>query len=194
MNMHSRSHTSLMAALTIAALGLVSCASEPPKPLLKESLLEKTATVESINLAARLVSLRGEDGKLFTTAVSAEVKNLSQVKPGDRVVVSYYEGIAAEVKKPGEGVSGVQHTAGDVRAKPGERPSRAVGTMVQTTIQIQSVDTSFNTVTFKRPDGMVRTIAIESADGQRFIRELKPGDQVEVTYAEAFAVEVHPTK
>jgi hypothetical protein len=54
------------------------------------------------------------------------------------------------------------------------------------------VDTSFNTVTFKRSDGMSRTVAIQTPEGQKFIRGLKKGDQVEITYTEAVAMEVKP--
>jgi hypothetical protein len=194
MNTDLRPRSALITALSVAALtlALVSCKSEPPKPFVKESLQEKTATVESINQSARMVSLRGEDGRYLTIAVPPEVKNLAQVKAGDKVVVSYYQGVAAEVKKAGEGVAGVEHTMGDVTAKPGEMPGHAIGSMVRTTVQVESVDTSFHTLTFKRADGMIRVIAVESPDGQRFIGELKPGDHVEVTYAEAVAVSVRP--
>jgi hypothetical protein len=61
-------------------------------------------------------------------------------------------------------------------------------------VTIESVDTSFDTVTFRRPDGLVRTVAIQSPEGRKFIRTLKPGDEVEITYTEAVAVEVVPGK
>jgi hypothetical protein len=39
---------------------------------------------------------------------------------------------------------------------------------------------------------MVRTVAVERPEGQEFIRGLKKGDQVEITYTEALAMEVRP--
>ena len=174
------------------ALVLAACAAPPPKPVTRESLIQKTATVESINLPSRLVTLRGEDGGGFTVVVDPVVRNLDQVKEGDKLVVSYYEGLAAEVKKPGEGVQGVETEVASTRSQPGEKPGGGAGVTMRTTVTIESVDTSFNTVTFKRSDGMSRTVAVQTPEGQKFIRGLKKGDQVEITYTEALAIEVKP--
>jgi len=175
-----------------AALVLAACAAPPPKPVTRDSLVQKTATVESINLPSRLVTLRGEEGGGFTVVVDPSVKNLDQVKVGDKLVVSYYEGLAAEVKKPGEGVEGVETEVSAVKAPPGSKPGGGAGVTMRTTVTIESVDTSFNTVTFKRSDGMSRTVAIQTPEGQKFARGLKKGDQVEITYTEAVAMEVKP--
>ena len=45
------------------------------------------------------------------------------MKAGDKVVVSYYEALAAEVKKPGEGVKGVEADVSSVTAQPGAMPA-----------------------------------------------------------------------
>ena len=179
-------------AAVAAALILAACAAPPPKPAVRENLVQRTATVESIDQASRLVTLRGEDGHAFTLQVSEEVRNLGQVKTGDRVTVSFFEALAAEVKKPGEGVEGVQADVAAVRAEPGERPGAGAGVVLRTTVVIQSVDTQFNTVTFRRSDGASRIVAVQSPEGQQFIRGLRPGDQVEIAYTEAFAIEVKP--
>ena len=179
-------------AAAAAALILAACAAPPPKPATRENLVQRTATVESIDQASRLVTLRGEDGNAFTLLVSEEVRNLPQVKVGDRVTVSFFEALAAEVKKPGEGVQGVQADVSSVRAEPGERPAAGAGVMLRTTVVIEFVDTTFNTVTFKRSDGASRTVAVQSPEGREFIKGLKKGDHVEIAYTEAFAIEVKP--
>ena len=179
-------------AAASAALLVAACAAPPPKPVMRDSLVQKTATVESIDQASRLVTLRGEDGFATTIKVSDEVQNLPQVKEGDKVVVSYYEALAAEVKKPGEGVQGVEADVSTARADPGEMPAAGAGVLLRTTVTIDSVDTQFNTVTFKNADGMLRTVAIQTPEGRKFIKGLRKGDQVEIAYTEAFAVEVKP--
>lgn len=185
--------TSNWAPAAIAAvLVLSACAAPPPKPVVRENLVQRTATVESIDQASRLVTLRGEDGNGFTVQVSDEVRNLDQVKEGDKVSVSFFEALAAEVRKPGEGVQGVQADVAAVRAEPGERPGAGAGVLLRTTVEIVSVDTTFNTVTFRRSDGALRTVAIETPEGRQFIRGLRPGDEVEIAYTEAFAIEVKP--
>lgn len=175
-----------------AALVLAACAAPPPKPAVRESLIQKTATVESIDQASRLVTIRTEDGYATTIKISDAVKNLPQVKAGDKVTVSYYEALAAEVKKPGEGVEGVQADVSTVQAPPGSMPAAGAGVLMRTTVVIDSVDTQFNTVTFKRSDGLLRTVAVQTPQGQKFIKGLKKGDNVEVAYTEALAVEVKP--
>ncbi len=182
----------LYVAAVVSALVVAACSAPPPKPVMKDNLVQKTATIESIDQASRLVTLRGEDGSGTTVKVSDEVRNLSQVKAGDQVVVSYYEAIAAEVKKPGEGVQGVEADVSAVRAEPGAMPGGGAGVLLRTTVTIDSVDTQFNTVTFKNSDGLLRTVAIKTPAGQKFIKGLKKGDQVEVAYTEAFAIEVKP--
>jgi len=180
------------APAAIAALVLAACAAPPPKPVSRENLVQRTATVESIDQASRLVTLRGEEGNAFTLLVSEEVRNLPQVKTGDRVTVSFFEAIAAEVKKPGEGAEGVQADISTVRAEPGERPAAGAGVMLRTTVEIEFVDTTFNTVTFRRSDGASRTVAVQTPEGRQFIRGLRKGDRVEIAYTEAFAIEVKP--
>jgi hypothetical protein len=190
MNTQLKLHT--IAASLLTAATLAGCASEPPEPAIRDAMIQKTATVESVHLPTRMVALRLEDGTTTSVQVGPTVQNLDQVQVGDQVVVSYYEGLAAQVKKPGEGVEGVEETGEVVTARPGERPAGAVGATIRTTVKIESVDKSTDTVTFKRPDGLTRSLAVESPEGKEFIRKLKPGDEVEVTYTEAIAIEVKP--
>ena len=175
-----------------AGLLIAACATEPPKPAMRDSLVQKTATVESIDQASRLVTLRGEDGFARTVKVSNDVRNFPQIREGDKVVVSYYEAIAAEVKKPGEGVQGVEAQVSAARADPGKMPAASSGVMLRTTVTIESVDKKANTVTFRNSDGILRTVDVPSPEGREFIKGLKKGDQVEIAYTEAFAIEVKP--
>lgn len=179
----------LATVLILGTLG-VACKTEPPKPVRQESLQTVTATVEAVYLPTRMLVLRGEQNTTAAVIVGPDVRNLEQVQPGDRVVVSYYQALAAAMKKPGQSGDGVVQDV--VRAPSGERPAGAVEQAITTTVSIESVDTSFETVSFRRADGVVRTIAVESPEGREFIRKLRPGDQVEVTYTEAVAIEVKP--
>ena len=63
---------------------------------------------------------------------------------------------------------------------------------LRTTVTIESVDKQANSVTFRNADGMLRTAEIQTPEGQKFIKGLKKGDQVEIAYTEAFAIEVKP--
>jgi Cu/Ag efflux protein CusF len=157
-----------------------------------ENLESISATVESIDIEKRLVGLKGERGRTATVEVSPDVRNLAQVRVGDKVVVRYYESLAAEVKKKGTSatLNTVDDAAGAVRAAPGDKPGAAVGSVVSTTVVIQSVDTKANVVDFTGPGGMQRTVHVVKPEAQQFIAGLKKGDEVEMTYTEALAVSV----
>lgn len=181
--------------LTIVSLSAASGAmAGDKKPFERTETEEVTASVESVDPSTREMVLKGSQGMRVAMVAGPEVRNLEQIKPGDEVVAVYHQALAAQVKP--RGTATAPPTAADTveRARPGEKPSGAAGVSVATTVQIESVDKSFNTVSFRRSDGIVRTVAVEDPDAQRFIRTLKPGDPVEIVYTEALAVSVVPAK
>jgi hypothetical protein len=185
-----RALVQVISGILLAAV-LTACAHRPTEPFVTDRLVQVTAKIDAIDLPERLVSLSGSGGTA-TISVAPEVRNLEQVQVGDEVVVSYYEGIAAQMRKRGAPNEGFANSAATVRAPEGGRPARAVGQRIATTVRIESVDTSRNTVTFRRQDGLVRTLPIHTPEGRRFIHRLVPGDEVDVMYTEAMAIEVVP--
>ena len=162
-------------AVIAATLAVAALAAEPPKPAMREELVQKTATVESVDQSTRQVTLRLEDGKTSTIVAGPEVRNLAQVKAGDKVVVSYYQALAAEVKKPGEGVEGVEADVSTTRAELGAKPAAGAGVLLRTTVTIESVDPTANTVTFTRSDGTSRTVTIQTPEGKEFVTRSQEG-------------------
>src|SRR5262245_2120007 len=81
---------------------LVACKSTPPDPVAVENTQEVSATVQSIDVQKRLLSLRDDTGEQVTVEVAPAVRNLDQVKPGDKVVARYYESLAAELVARGD--------------------------------------------------------------------------------------------
>lgn len=179
--------------LLISILAAAGCTHEAPKPFVKDAMLQVSATVEAINPVTRMVSMRGPNGPASVVA-GPEVANFDQLQVGDKVTVTYYAGIAAQLNESGAPVPDDADATKTYVAPLGAKPAAGVGQAISTTVRIESVDTSFDTVTFKRPDGFMRTVAVESEDGKKFIRTLKPGDAVDVVYTEAIAVQVTPGK
>lgn len=195
MSSHTSFHTGLGLSSLLLLLG--ACASSPPpEPATIENTEEVSAMVDAIDVSTRMVTLRAEDGETLTVQVSPDVQNLDQVKAGDRVVVRYYEALAAELRK--RGGSGETEApvveAGAVRAPAGARPGAAVGTQVQQTVRIASVDKKNHIVSFFGADGLARSVPVRTPQGQEFAAKLKAGDEVELTYTEALAVSVEPSK
>lgn len=176
---------------------LVACKSTPPDPVNIENTEEVSATVQSIDVERRLLSLRDDSGQQVTVEVAPAVRNLAQVKPGDRVVARYYESLAAELVARGDQSGSTQPPVQDAvigRTAPGDRPGVVVGTENRQTVRITNVDKKNHVVSFFGSDGLARSVPIKTPQGREFIGKLKEGDEVEVRYTEAVAVTVEPVK
>jgi len=192
-NIVLRTFRSALAILSATAL-LAACAPQPPKPLALSESVEASAIVEAIDYSTREVVLRDAQGRQMLVKAGPEVRNLAQVKKGDRVVVRYTEAFAAQVVKPGTGVAGVQADTSMVRAAPGERPAATVGEQIRTTVKVYDVDPYTNTIEVTGPRGYNRRLKVKDPQAIAFIRGLKKGDEVEVTFSEALAISVEPAK
>jgi hypothetical protein len=181
--------------LTLVATAMVTgaLAQEPAKPVVNNKMEQAEATVLAIDPATREVSLRGPKGP-FSVVVDSEVKNLDKVHVGDKVVVSYYQGIAAQMAKGATKAVDPAVATFQTPSQSGARIGGGVGESATTRVIIEDVDTGTNTVAFKRSDGSVHIVAVKSPDMQKFIRTLKRGDAVDVTYTESIAVNVMPSK
>lgn len=181
------------AVLMTVAFALGGCDSRAPTSAEVTDLDEISATVTAVDPAARLITLQDPTlGTEVTFTVDESVRNLPQVEVGDRVTLEYYSGIAAELTDadPAEEVGVLD--VGAARAAPGERPAGAEGARVSAVVEIENVDTRRNTVAFRGADGLVRMIDVRRPEMQDFMRGLRTGDKVRVSYFEAVAVEVAP--
>jgi hypothetical protein len=80
------------------------------------------------------------------------------------------------------------------RAEVGEKPGAAARSVTTVPVTIVSVDTKKNVVEFYGPDKLVRSVNIVRPEGKEFIKNLKAGDMVVLTYTESLAVSVEPAK
>ena len=62
--------------------------------------VQLTGTIQSVDAKKRMVDVRVPAGDVRTFKVDPRVKNLSQVKKGDQVVLRYTESVALSVVKP----------------------------------------------------------------------------------------------
>jgi hypothetical protein len=187
-----------VAVATLISLSIVgvSCANEQvlvtrgatEKPsVLKERLVSVTATVTAVDATSRIVTLKGPKGKIFDVKAGEEVRNLAQVKVGDKVKVKYYQSVAVEVVAPGTAPGGVQEGVVGGRSKPGERPAGLIGGQVTVTATVEAIDKKNQTATLKGPEGKTLTVKVEDP---RNLVNVKVGDEVVITLTEALAISV----
>jgi Cu/Ag efflux protein CusF len=186
-------------ALTAIAVSIVGftpraiAADAPEEPRIAGKTVAENvtvkATVEDVDVAKRLVTLKDENGKLTTLKVGEEVRNLPQVKKGDVVTAVYHEAIAYEVFKPGQ----AQPSGGDAtivaRAKPGEKPAGGVADMETVTATIEAIDKMASKVTLKGPEGNEITVKVKDP---KKLEGVNVGDLVQLTYTQALAISVSP--
>jgi Cu/Ag efflux protein CusF len=159
--------------------------AKPVSGTVASAAVQVTATVVEIDHKKREVTLKAADGREETFVVDEAAKNFDQVKKGDLLVVTYAEALAYEVKKPGAGVTGT--TAGIATAKPGEKPAGVIARETTVTVTITAIDEKAPTVTFTGPQGNTRTIKVKDVAK---LKDVKVGDQVEITYTQALALSV----
>jgi hypothetical protein len=188
-----RIRTAAVATAAVTVLALASGCAQTPKPLeITQETQQTIATVQSVDQATRLVTLRDAAGRTFAVQAGPDVRNLPQVKAGDQVVVKYQEALLAEVVKKGTGTTGMSSAA--VRAEPGQRPGAGVAEEMRIPVKVYAVDVAQNTVEVTGPRGYNQLFKVRDPKAQAFIRGLKPGDEVEITYREAMAISVEPAK
>jgi hypothetical protein len=178
--------TTLMSAL------LLACAQNGQKPADKpgitaSELVKVSATVEAIDHAARIVTLRGPQGNLTTLEVSEEARNLDQVEVGDTVEAEYYESVALFVQAA-EGEPGAEVTSAAARTPKGDKPGMGVTDTVTLTATVAAIDYETRMITLQGPEGNTVTTRVDES-ATRF-NEVKQGDQVVVRYTRAFAITV----
>src|SRR6516162_6431218 len=94
--------SAVVGALLLAALSACqSPAPPPPAPTQVTHTRQVIATVESVDMSTRQVLLRTPDGARATIVAGPEVRNLEQLRAGDRVNVTYQVAIAVQMAQPG---------------------------------------------------------------------------------------------
>jgi hypothetical protein len=189
--MNSTHHPKWQLSVLAVAAMLGFASAQQPEGAYRSELSKTKATVTAINSATREVTIKGDKGPI-TVQVSPAVKNFSNLKVGDQVLVSYYQGFGTQIVKGGKKATQPAVSGFAYGNSPGMKPAGGVGASSTETVKIQDINLPTNTVAFTRSDGSTHIIEAKSPEMQKFIRELKPGDTVQVTYTESVAVEVIP--
>lgn len=187
--------SSLLASAALIVLPLMASAQQIPAegvtlvgPGKFAGVFEETATltVESIDKATRSVVLQRANGEKLKMDAGDEVRNLDQIKVGDKVVSRHTQALVLELKKSGTGVRERIESTDQGSAKPGEKPSAYEAKKIAFVADVQKVDLKQQIVTLR---GAKKTLFLKVEDPEQ-LKLIKKGDQVEGVYAEAVAISV----
>jgi len=185
---HTMKYSFSLAALLIMLL-LSTLAVNAAEPFaVADGASVAVATVVSVDEETRLVTLAGPEGDHWAFAAGPEVQNFDQIKRGDRVIASYFEGFAIGLGPKGSGVKDRLDSVQVERAQKGEKPGVMVSTMVEAVGVVKAVDAADRTVLI---EGVENTVLLEvSADVE--ISEITVGSEVEAVYIKSYAINLVP--
>ena len=149
--------------------------------------MEVAATVVDVSARRRRVTLRGADGRMESLRVGPEVRNLDQVRRGDRVVATYTEAVAIRLVKKGAATPEASDDVVFNRAPVGQLPGGSSAQVVTIVARITGIDHEDHEVTLTGADGKTTTIEVEDPAN---LEHVKVGDLVEATFVEAVTIAV----
>jgi len=178
--MHSISVVCVSAILALSA--------SPQKTVTKSEMATATATVQAIDSANRIITLRSEDGTEDTMYVPKEVTRFDQVKVGDKLKVRYHESMVFQVRKPGQASNKPDDTASASRT-PGAKPGAQMSRQMTATVDVVAVDPAVPSITVKTADGRTVTRKIED---KKNLEGVKAGDKIDITFTQAALIAIEP--
>lgn len=181
----------LVLAVTAALIGAASVVPSrvvhAQKPVNRTDVIETSATIEAIDHAERLVTLKDKDGNVDTVFAGPEVKRFDELKVGDTVTFRYYESVAYRIRKPGDPAPPAASGAPTVVAGKGERPGGTASHQQTVTVTVKAVDPKTPSITVATETGRTSTLKVED---KKKLEGVKVGDTIEVTYTEAVLISV----
>jgi len=170
-----------------SGVGLVGAQTPAKKALELEdarggsTIVSVVGEVTAVDVANRIVSIKGPRGNIGEMKVDPSVKNLDKVKVGDRARVSYRVALALALMKGGDGIR--ERVETDSSAMPGAAATK------RTTIvaNVESVNAKRGIATLRGPDGNFVDVKVREP---KLLHDVKVGDQVIASVTETVAVRV----
>ena len=159
------------------------------KPVTQGAVVTETATIQAIDTANRLITLKSEDGTTDTIVAGPDVKRFAELKVGDKVTFKYYESIVYAIQQPGAKPPAPE-SAALVRGT-GPKPGGTLSEQLTAVVTIKTIDMKIPSVTITTEDGSTMSFKVED---KKNLTGVKAGDKVQVTYTRALAISVEAPK
>lgn len=159
----------------VLSLQLPSWAQEVRQ--LPTQTITRSGTVETIDHANRVMTIKTADGKFETIDAPDSAKRFDELKVGDKVSVTYNNTVSARLKPPGE----APVDAGSTTSNMGQeaRPGGTASVYRIMTATINGIDKSASSINFAGPNSWNYTRRV--VDPTVFDK-VKVGDKVDITW------------
>ena len=178
----------LLATMLLVPLAVATAEHLGEPGVMAEDAAVAVATVVAVDEKTREITLKGPEGDEVTFTAGPEVRNFAQIKRGDRVMMSFFEGFALTLGPKGSGVKERLKTLEVARAKPGERPAAMITSSIAAVGVVKAIGLEDRTVTL---EGVEETVVLEAAEDVD-LSQIKVGNEVEALCIESYAVKVVP--
>jgi len=168
-------------------------AQTAPKEYHTSELVTETATVQSVDLNTRELTIKGEIGSPLTLTVDPRVKRLDEIKPGDTITAVYYVSMASDFHAPTEEekANPIVLVAENMKSYNEAQPAGGGMRTFKVVATIEGLNRASSTMSIKGPRGNVHTVKVKQPDK---LADLQIGQQIVVTYTEAVAIGVEKPK
>jgi propanediol utilization protein len=149
-------------------------------------------TIVQVDRANNTITVKGPEGQEETLEVSGRVRDLTELKVGDKVTAHYMRAVALQLLPADDGKPGVEYSGSAGATDDAEGAifqSRHTETVTAT---LSAINVARNTITLTGADGHKRIIDVHQLKQRNQLGDLKAGDLVRVTYVDAAAISLDP--
>jgi Cu/Ag efflux protein CusF len=157
------------------------------KPVTESAVVEATATIEAIDHANRVITLKDKDGNTESILAGPQMKRFDELKVGQKVTFRYHESVVYQIRKPGEAAAPTAAGQETLVRGEGAKPSATVSRQDTATVTVKTIDLTTPAVTVATDDGHLLSMKVNE---RKNLEGVKVGDRVEITYTAALAIAV----
>ena len=168
-------------------LSMFAAALGAQQPAYQSKPVTATATIEAIDQANRVLTLKGVGGNSVDVNAPEQMEGFNSLRVGDEVTATYYDSVVLFVRKPGESAPPSTGEAATTVRRTQLTPGSETRRERTFTVTVDAVDPKAPSMRVKGPQGRVLTMPVSDA---KQIQALKPGDTVDVTYYESLLIKV----
>ena len=169
----------------LVGLTLMTTSLVAQQPASQTKVVTVTATIEAIDKANRVVTLKGPEVNSVDVKAPDQMEGFNSLKVGDQVTASYFSAVMIRARKPGDPAS-TGEPATTVR-----RTERTPGSETRQertfTVTVEAVDPKAPSLRVKGPQGRVVPLLVSDP---KQVQNLKAGDTVDLTYYESLLIKI----
>jgi len=179
----------LAAGIVSLAVGSVQAQDRAVTKTLTGEQKTVTATVEAIERATRVLTLKEQNGEYTEVSVPTDVKRFDTLKVGDKISVKYYENIVLRLKQPGEKATYTDTAA--ITPGTGAKAGATAATQRTITATITAIDPKVPSISFTGPNGWHYSSKVED---KKALSKVKVGDRLDITWTMAVLISAEAPK